>query len=106
MATKNASVVAKGGLFLSIVMDGSPPGRTPTKANLDSWINGQHLPFSAVLENVGQPNSFIDYYSVGKENYFIYDLATMTLLKHIEGSVSTALSAYMAILSGTPDAGM
>jgi len=78
-------IVDAGGVIIEILESRS--FGVATKTDLDSWVKGNSLPVTSLIDPADKPLQTFNAYG-RRENTFVVDLRTMKILKKISGSVT------------------
>ena len=99
MALRNVALTNQGAVLVSLLTEGYQPGHAATRMELDAWTELPPIAHSVVVDQTGDPGSFIAYYQADKEHYLIYELPSMRLVSHTINNVETALSILDGLLA-------
>src|SRR5260370_24490987 len=100
MAVQAPTVVPKGVFLMNILVEGSMPSNTATKANLDSWIKSAKAPFTCTLDSVAPQPVMETFFSTGRDLQLVVDLSSMKLLQTFNTDVPGAIAFINQKLTG------
>ena len=98
MALQAPQIVPKGGILMGILVEGNPPSKPATKANLDGWIFSAKAPNTWALDSTAPQPLIGEYVSLGRDAFIIVDLKTMMIVEITLGNVALALNNLEALL--------
>ena len=78
-------MIAAGGRVIQILMTNG--GQRATRTALDAWVNRYELRITALIDPAGVGTRTLNTYGV-RESAFIVDLATMRVVRKVNGSVA------------------
>lgn len=78
-------MIAAGGRVIQILMTNG--GQRATRTALDAWVNRYELRITALIDPAGVGTRTLTTYGV-RESAFIVDLATMRVVRKVNGSVA------------------
>lgn len=90
-------------LLVNILVEGTTPQNTATKANLDTWINRVPLSYTATLDSTANQPKMEDFFGVPRDQFIIIDLKTMKFVNIYDSDPNGAIQEVLGYL---PDGGM
>ena len=106
MASYSSSLIPRGVLLFTILVEGKTPADIATKSNLDAWIPRLPEPYTGALDSVDPQPKLEDFFSVPRDQFIIVDLTTMALVDVLEANPKAAVAEVEGLLpvdGGWPD---
>ncbi len=81
-----------------ILVEGSSPGSSATKSQLNNWISKVPQPFTGTLDSVDPQPLMEDYFGVPRDQFIVVDLKTMKMVEVVQANPKQAIADVEAML--------
>jgi hypothetical protein len=98
LASKASSLISRGVLPVTILVEGKTPTDLATRSNLDAWIGRLPESYTGLLDSVDPQPKLEDFFSVPRDQFVIVDLKTMKFVDIYEADPNGAMAAVESML--------